>query len=135
MRVEVALRALGGTARWHQLKGHVTTRQLAAAVKSLGVTREGRAYCLPTSPSARQLATAHRATRSHTTAAEHWGWALPPDDGLVRLTVPFKAQRTRKPADVKLRYRDLDPGEVDGTSPVGSGPWSTACATRNCASR
>jgi very-short-patch-repair endonuclease len=120
VNADVALRALGGSARWTQLDGHVSRRQLADAVRDGHVLRSGRAYCLPSTTRPQQLAAAHRATRSHATAAEHWGWPMPPDDGVIRLTVPFKAQRTTKPPEVRLRYRDLDDTEVVGdvTSPL-----------------
>jgi very-short-patch-repair endonuclease len=110
-----ALRALGGTARWKQLVGHVARRALARAVASGQVARVRGTYSVATGERAAALAVLLRATRSHATAAEHWGWSLPPDrPETVRLTVPFKAQRTKQPANVKLRYRDLAPTAVVG---------------------
>jgi very-short-patch-repair endonuclease len=110
-----ALRAFGGTARWKQLVGHVARRALAGAVASGQVVRRRGTYSLPTGERAAALAMLLRATRSHATAAEHWGWSLPPDKpATVRLTVPFKARRTKQPAGVKLRYRDLSPTAVVG---------------------
>jgi very-short-patch-repair endonuclease len=110
-----ALRALGGTARWKQLVGHVARRALVRAVASGQVARVRGTYSLPTGERAPALAVLLRATRSHATAAEHWGWSLPPDrPATVRLTVPFKARRTRPASDVRLRYRDLPPTAVVG---------------------
>ena len=115
-----ALRGLGGSARWAQLKRSVRRRGLQRAVCDGRVHRVGRTYSLPDSEHAIRRATELLAVRSHASAAEHHGFALPPEDPvLVRLTVPFKAKRT-KPDDVQLFYRDLDASEVDAgvTTPL-----------------
>lgn len=119
MEVVDAIRALGGSALWSELSGNVARRALRRAVDDGRVVRNGAAYCVPTSPRAWQLAVGLRATRSHATAAEHWGWALPPEDRpVVQLTVPSNASRKRVPDDVVLHFRDLD-GAVDRvTGPV-----------------
>jgi very-short-patch-repair endonuclease len=75
---------------------------------------------LPDSPRSLALAKSLRATRSHRTAAQHWGFALPPGAEGTDLTIPNKAQRRSVPDDVSMFYRDLDEDEVvDGvTSPL-----------------
>lgn len=101
-----ALRGLGGSARWSALDGHVSRSALAAAVRGGSVVHQGRTYALP--DAGRDLVLAHELTalRSHTTAAAHHGFALPPGGQQVHLTIGRKAQRSAVPGDVRLHYRD-----------------------------
>ena len=115
MQVVDALRALGGTARWKELRGHVSWRAIARAQRDGAVLRAGGAYSLVGTGRDRVLAQQLRGIRSHVTAAAHWGLALPPDDsGLHHLTVGRKAHRVGVPADVRLHYRDYVATDVDG---------------------
>lgn len=120
VQVTDALRALGGCARAKQIRALAGRRALARAVTSGAVTREGSVYKLPTTTRPQVLARELRGVRSHCTAAAHWGFALPPTDDLVDITVPNKARRTSVPEDVDLHFRDHRPDEVDGdvTAPL-----------------
>jgi very-short-patch-repair endonuclease len=115
-----ALRALGGTARWRTLRGHVSWRAVKRARADGSVEVRGAVYCLVGTDEDRVLAGVLRAVRSHETAARHWGFALPPSDGRVHLVVPANAHREDVPTQVKLRYRDLPACDVEGdvTTPV-----------------
>jgi very-short-patch-repair endonuclease len=114
VEVEEALRALGGTARWSQLQGHGSWRALERARSSATVIHENGAWTLAGTPRARVVAQQLRAVRSHTSAAEHWGLALPAHSlDLVTVTVPRRAHRDA-PDDVRLRYRDLPAADRDG---------------------
>ena len=113
-----ALRALGGTARWKQLRGHVGWRALAAARAGGQVGFSGSFYFLIGTSEDIRLAGVLRGVRSHTTAAVHHGFALPPDDGLVRLTVPPNAHRASD-RRVRLSFRSLSPSEVVGDVTTG----------------
>jgi very-short-patch-repair endonuclease len=120
VEIEDALRALGGTARWRDLRGHVGWRAMRRAQSADTVVHEAGVWSLVTTDRAQVLAAQLRAVRSHSTAAEHWGFALPPSpDDEFELTVPASAHRPAT-AGVRLRYRQLDPSEVVGdvTTPV-----------------
>ncbi len=59
------------------------------------------------------LASQVHATRSHTTAAAHHGFALPPDAAeVVHLTVRANGHRKRVGSDVVLHFRDVTAGEA-----------------------
>jgi very-short-patch-repair endonuclease len=113
------LRAHGGTARWSQLKGTVSRRRLKRAVDDGSVLSELGTYSLPRLEYATRLARRLGGVRSHRSAAEHWGFALPPlRDGEATqhdIAVRPNAVRSNVPADIKLRYLDLtDADIVDG---------------------
>lgn len=120
MEVEDALRALGGAARWKRLRGHVSWRAVKRARARGTVEVLGSLYVLADTERPLQLAAERRGTRSHTTAAEHWGLALPPDQGVIHLTVPPNAHRDKPPGDVRLHYRSVsDQERLEGvTSPL-----------------
>jgi very-short-patch-repair endonuclease len=120
MEVVDALRALGGAARWKELRGRVSWRAVKRARADGSVQVRGSFYCLVDTDADRVLAGVWRGVRSHETAARHWGFALPPGDGMVHLTLAPNATRTDVPADVALSYRTLQPGEVtqDVTGPL-----------------
>jgi very-short-patch-repair endonuclease len=115
-----ALRALGGTARWKQLRGRVGWRAIKRARAAGTVEVRGSFYCLTGTDEHRVLAGTLRGVRSHETAAEHWGFALPPADGRTHLIVPANAARKDVPDTVKLRYRTLPAHDIDGdvTTPL-----------------
>ena len=120
MEVEDALRALGGTARWRDLRGHVGWRALRRAQSASTVVHEAGVWSLAGTDRSRVLAAELRGVRSHATAAEHWGLALPPmEEDVVELTVPPNAHRTSRAA-VRLAYRSLAANEVTGdvTTPL-----------------
>ena len=121
MEVEDALRALGGAARWQELRGHVGWRALKKAKKAGSVELVNGVWRLADADQARILAAQLRATRSHSTAAAHWGMDLPPQETPeTTLTVPPTAHRRNAPTDVNFRYRRLDRTEIDGdvTTPL-----------------
>lgn len=121
MEVEDALRALGGAARWRVLRGHVSWRALTRAKRSRSVEHRKGLWTLVGTDRARVVAAQLGGVRSHATAAEHWGLALPPEDTpTVTLTVPANANRRSVPHYVRLSYRRLPaPEVVDGvTTPL-----------------
>jgi very-short-patch-repair endonuclease len=130
MRAELAivdiLRAFGGTARWSQLKGKVSRRSLARAVENGEVLGDLGTYSLPPTDYATRLARRLRGARSHRSAAEHWGFALPPrgeaEAELHDIAVAPNAVRSNVPDDIKLRYLDLAEDDItDGVlSPVAT---------------
>jgi very-short-patch-repair endonuclease len=110
-----ALRALGGSARFKQLPRSVSRRALDRACAEGRVRRSGTTYVVEGGNRHRILATRLRAVRSHATAAEHHGLALPPAAGeMTGLTVPWKARRTSVPKGVEMHYRDLPASAVHG---------------------
>jgi very-short-patch-repair endonuclease len=115
-----ALRALGGTARWKQLRGRVGWRAVKRARAAGTVEVRGSLYCLAGTEEDRVLAGTLRGVRSHETAAQHWGFALPPADGRTHLIVRANAARKDVPDKVKLRYRALPAHDIDGdvTTPL-----------------
>lgn len=121
MEVADALRALGGTARWKALRGHVSWRAIKRARTAGTVEFRGGTYHLLGTDEHRVTALRHRAVRSHKTAAQHHGFALPPQERQqVHLTVPANAHRDGAPADVRFHYRDLGDHEKEGdvTTPL-----------------
>jgi len=121
MDVTDALRALGGTARWKSLRGHVGWRAIKRARAAGAVEFRDGAYHLVGTGKDRVMALRLRGVRSHTTAAAFWRFALPPASvQTVHLTVPANAHRDDVPDDVMLRYRNLDQQDRVGdvTSPT-----------------
>ena len=121
MEVQDALRALGGAARWRVLRHHVGWRALKRARADAQVVCRKGLWALVDSGRDRQLAADLVATRSHATAAAHWGLALPPEEAdLVRLTVPPHAKVNDRPAGVRVSYRRLEASERVGdvTTPI-----------------
>ena len=115
MEVIDALRALGGTARWKQLRGHVGWRAVQRARRDGQVRRDGAAYAVVGTEHDKVRAQRLRGVRSHLTAAAHHGFALPPcDSTTVHITVPRKARRKGVPGDVRLHFRDYASDAVDG---------------------
>jgi hypothetical protein len=100
----VALRALGGAARAGQLRGAVRRRSLAAAVADGRVSREGKAYRLVPSDDALVAARALHGVRSHRSAAQHHGFALPPGPDTHDVLVPPRSKRARVPGTVQLHW-------------------------------
>lgn len=120
------LRAFGGTARWSQLKGKVSRRRLNRAVEDGEALCDLGTYSLPPIDYATRMARRLRGARSHRSAAEHWGFALPPlGDGETKrhdIVVSPNAVRSNVPDDIKLRYLDLAEDDVvDGVlSPIAT---------------
>lgn len=116
MLVADALRAHGGSARWSQLKGHVSRRTLQRAVSDGTVEHIGTVYSLPPAERATVLARQLRGAQSHRSAAEHWGFALPPrPDGerdLHDVAVAPDAKRAAIPQDARLHYVALDENDT-----------------------
>jgi hypothetical protein len=131
------LRAFGGTARWSQLKGKVSRRRLARAVADGEVLGDHGTYSLPPTDYATRLARRLNGARSHRSAAEHWGFALPPcgDDDAEQhdIAVAPNAVRSNVPDDIKLRYLDL--AEDDVTDGVLSPVATTAFCLRDLSLR
>lgn len=108
MDVEDAVRALGGAARWRELRRLVGRAAMRRAAGEGRVVVERGVWQLPSRDRALTAAVELRGTRSHRSAAAFWGFALPPtDDPRHDVTVPWKAKRAHVPEDVQLRYRDI----------------------------
>lgn len=124
--IDAVLRAFGGAARWRQLAGRVSRRGLERAVAAELVVHDHGTYSLPRTPYAVRTARRLRGVRSHRSAAEHWGFALPPrpDGATERLDVVIgpNAQRSNVPNDVSLHYIGLERDDVDDgvLSPVAT---------------
>ena len=114
VEVDDALRALGGVARWKELRGHVSWRALRRARSAGTASHVNGTWSLVGTGRARAAAVEMRGVRSHRAAAEHWGFALPPaHDRRLDVTVPRKAKRANIPDDVLLHFRDYPPTELD----------------------
>ena len=100
----VALLALGGAARAGQLRRAVARRSLAAAVADGRVSREGKAYRLVQTDDALVAARALHGVRSHRSAAQHYGFALPPGPETHDVLVPPRSKRARVPGNVRLHW-------------------------------
>lgn len=99
------VRALGGSARWEQLRGTVTFRALSRAVEAGTLRHPARGtYVLPTNPRHLDLASAVGGVVSHGAAAELLGLHLV-EPAPTTLTVPPHARRQSRA--VVLRYRPL----------------------------
>jgi len=120
------IRAFGGTARWSELKGKVSRRRLKQAVDDGTLLGDLGTCSLPPTDYATRMARRLRGTRSHRSAAEHWGFALPPlrDNETEQhdIAVAPNAVRSNVPEDIRLRYLDLGEGDIaEGTtSPVAT---------------
>jgi very-short-patch-repair endonuclease len=120
VEVTDALRALGGAARWKQLRGHVGWRALKRARAGGAVESRDGLYYLVGTAADRVLAGTCHGLRSHETAAERWGFALPPADERVHVTISPNASRPAVPDKVELHYRSLPLQDQNGdvTSPA-----------------
>lgn len=103
------LRAYGGSLRWRVLRRLVSRSAVTRALAEGSVVRDRGVYALPDAPEARRLAQQYGGAASHTSAARHWGLALP-TDGPQHVTIRRRAKRTRP--GVSLHYRELRPDEV-----------------------
>ena len=115
------LRALGGAARWRDLRPLVGWRAIKRARSDPAVETSEGVWKLVGSGRDRELAADLRGVRSHATAAAHWGMALPPEESpMVRLTLGPHAHVHEPPGDVRLSYRRLTDEERAGdvTTPL-----------------
>jgi very-short-patch-repair endonuclease len=136
MEVVDALRAMGGTARWKELRGHVSWRAIKQARADHIVGFGGGAYFLEEAPAARIAAAKLSGVRSHTTAAAHWGLALPPEASEIHLTVRRNAHRDDVGVDVTLHYRDLASAEIDaGLKDITTSLRTVVDCLRDCSLR
>ena len=133
MDVTDALRALGGTARWKSLRGHVGWRAIKRARAVGAVDFRDGAYHVVGTGKDRVMAVRLRGVRSHTTAAAFWRFALPPASSeTVHLTVPTNAHRDDVPDDVMLRTGVSTSRTASATSRRRRAPSWTACGTSRC---
>lgn len=116
----VALLALGGAARAGQLRRVVRRRSLAAAVSDGRVSREGKAYRLVQTDDSLVAARALHGVRSHRSAAQHHGFALPPGPETHDVLVPPGSKRARVPGSVRLHWGPTTEAEREAgvTSPL-----------------
>lgn len=83
-----ALALLGGSATRQQLRGHLTQRELLAAVHDGSIARVGHGrFALPAVRDYKRLAVQHRAVVSHLTAALAHGWPVLVAPTVASLTV------------------------------------------------
>ncbi|MEO7980876.1 MAG: DUF559 domain-containing protein [Sporichthyaceae bacterium] len=121
MDIVDALRALGGASRAMPLRRLVGRRSMRDALAEGSVVRVRGVWQLADRGRGLTAAVEMRGVRSHRSAAEFWGFALPPAEAdLHDVTVPAKARRAHVPDDVRLRYRDLpdDVRAVGVTPPI-----------------
>jgi very-short-patch-repair endonuclease len=116
MEASDVVRAHGGATRWKVLQATVGRRALRRAVQDGHILHRDGVYFLPPADRPVLLATQLRGVRCHRSAAQHWGFALPPlqpGEALRHdIAIPPKAARRNRPADVRLRYLELDPSDV-----------------------
>ncbi len=135
MRVDPvdALRALGGTARWKQLRGRVGWRAVKRARAAGTVEVRGSVYCLTGTDEDRVLAGTLRGVRSHETRRSTGASRCPLADGAHgqphRALRPNAARRTCPTRSGSATGRS-PPTDVDGdVTDSAAHRASTACAT------
>lgn len=112
MDVVEAISTLGGTARWIELREHVSQRALERAVRDKEIVRIGRGvYRLPNLP---EPQAALPGVYSHATAAESWELGVLYRTEITHITVPRATRRIEVPAKTKVHYADLPPDATDG---------------------
>ncbi|MGH8823716.1 MAG: DUF559 domain-containing protein [Jiangellaceae bacterium] len=111
MTVAEALRTLGGTATWAQLRSVVGKRALLTAVRDGVVVRMSRGlYSLPTNVD-RSTARTLRGVVSHLSAAEIWELGVFEAVPVLHVTVARHRSRVAQPAGVKIHYGDVSASE------------------------
>ena len=111
MDVADALSSLGGTARWTELREHVSQRAIERAVRDKEIVRIGRGvYRLSNLP---QPESNPPGVYSHVTAAEIWELGVLYKTKITHITVP-RSRRLDAPANTKVHYADLPPDATDG---------------------
>ena len=112
MDVVAAINKLGGTARWIELRQHVSQRALERAISDKAIVRIGRGvYRLPNLP---EPDTVLPGIHSHVTAAETWELGVLRRTKITHITVPRSAKLRDVPKNVKVHYADLPPDATDG---------------------
>ena len=111
MEVVEALTSLGGTARWIELREHVSQRSLERAVHDKRIVRIGRGvYRLSNLPEPESVPPG---VYSHVTAAEIWELGVLHKTKVTHITVP-RTRRIDVPKDTKVHCVDLPPAATDG---------------------
>ncbi len=113
------LLAVGGSARWKELRGHVGWRAIKSARAAGDIGRVGSFYFVRDTDLGRVEAGRLCGVRSHLTAAVHHGLAVPPEPEALHITVRRRAHRGEHEG-VTLFYRDVTASEVVGdvTTPL-----------------
>jgi very-short-patch-repair endonuclease len=116
-----ALERLGGVSDATTLLRLTSRKRVARTVRTGEVLRVGhRQYALPTASDGLKAAARLSGTASHASAASIHGWRLASQPERPAVIVPRNRKvSTERRHGVDLRWRDLDPEEVDGavTSP------------------
>lgn len=111
MDVIDAITSLGGTARWIELREHVSQRALERAVHDKEIVRIGRGvYRLANLPEPQATLPG---VYSHVTAAEIWELGVLHKTKITHITVPHSTRRIEVPANTKVHYADLSPDATD----------------------
>ena len=98
---ELLLTRLGGVARWSELRRGTSRRRLRRSLAAGRVVRIARGrYALPLADEARAAASRLTGYVSHTSAAQHWGWAVKTTPVVPHVTVG--------------KHRTVDPDRRDG---------------------
>lgn len=112
MDVVEAITSFGGTARWIELREHVSQRALERAVRDKEIIRIGRGvYRLPNVPEPQARLPG---VYSHVTAAETWELGVLHPTKITHITVPRATRRIDVPKNTKVHYADLPPDVTDG---------------------
>ncbi|HEX6335423.1 MAG TPA: type IV toxin-antitoxin system AbiEi family antitoxin domain-containing protein [Jiangellaceae bacterium] len=112
MDVATAITMLGGTARWIELREHVSQRALERAVRDKEIVRIGRGvYRLPSLPEPESVPPG---VYSHVTAAEVWELGVLHQTEITHVTVPKSTKVREIPKNTKVHYADLLPDATDG---------------------
>lgn len=99
------LEKLGGTARWVELREHVSQRAIEKAVHGRAIVRIARGvYRLPNLPDPDEPPPG---VYSHVTAAELWELGVLWTPKVKHVTLPRNASRVALPNDVHQHYADL----------------------------
>ncbi len=115
MTVVEALRSLGGTARWSELRRLISQHALDQALGTGSVVRAGRRghYCLPDRLD-QSRARAVGGVVSHISAAEIWELGVLEPQTSLHVTVRRHRHGVNRPQHIVVHYSDLRPDEIRG---------------------
>ena len=112
--VVTAVRRLGGTCTWRELRRAVPWRLIGATVEAGLLVHPGRGiYTLPAADSGRVVAARLTGVVSHRTAALHWGWKVKVAPTRPDVTLPAgRKLRASARGLATTRRRTLAPADV-----------------------
>lgn len=116
MRADEALHRLGGVATTSRLLRLTTRKRLRSALRQGRIVRDGRGrYSLPGVDEAIRAASRLSGVLGEDSAAQAYGWKLKHPPASPCVVVRRKRRLTgQQRRGVRVRYRDLDPDDVNG---------------------